>query len=500
MNFTTFRNIIAGNRRGSDVTTSGTNPLNQAPLWPAPVATASDVEDAVHAAKEAFPQWSQTSYKQRTDLLERFADLYLSHASDFCQLLATECGRSAEKAAIEVYFSAQWLRYPSKYQLPEENIEDSEKTAIVTHEPLGVVAAICPWNFPLMLAIGKIAPALATGNCVVLKPSPFTPYTSLKLVELAQQVFPPSVLQVLHGDNDLGPLLVKHPDICKISFTGSTATGKQILKDGADTMKRITLETAGNNASVVLPDVDLKAIIPQIAGGLWFNAGQVCAATRRLYIHQDIFDEAVAQLEEATAEAAKDLVSGIGPIQNQVQYDKIKQTLVDARLAGCTLLSSGRTEPEEGFFIQPTIVKSPPPEADIVQQENFGTSDTPSMGPSGTMFDDYQDFSSKTNYEMANTVSPGPIVSCIKFSSIDEAVSMANSSNSGLAASVWSRDISAAKRVASSLEAGNVYINGPPRPDPHVPFGGHKQSGLGVEYGLQGLLSFCQTKSTYLYK
>ncbi|KAL6924128.1 hypothetical protein FSST1_001402 [Fusarium sambucinum] len=460
MNFTTFRNIIAGNRRGSDVTTSGTNPLNQAPLWPAPVATASDVEDAVHAAKEAFPQWSQTSYKQRTDLLERFADLYLSHASDFCQLLATECGRSAEKAAIEVYFSAQWLRYPSKYQLPEENIEDSEKTAIVTHEPLGVVAAICPWN-----SIGKIAPALATGNCVVLKPSPFTPYTSLKLVELAQQVFPPSVLQVLHGDNDLGPLLVKHPDICKISFTGSTATGKQILKDGADTMKRITLETAGNNASVVLPDVDLKAIIPQIAGGLWFNAGQVCAATRRLYIHQDIFDEAVAQLEEATAEAAKDLVSGIGPIQNQVQYDKIKQTLVDARQAGCTLLSSGRTEPEEGFFIQPTIVKSPPPEADIVQQENFG-----------------------------------PIVSCIKFSSIDEAVSMANSSNSGLAASVWSRDISAAKRVASSLEAGNVYINGPPRPDPHVPFGGHKQSGLGVEYGLQGLLSFCQTKSTYLYK
>ncbi|PTD10445.1 putative aldehyde dehydrogenase FUS7 [Fusarium culmorum] len=465
MNFTTFSNIIAGSPRGSDTTTSGINPLNQAPLWPASVATANDVEDAVHAAKEAFPSWSQTSRKQRTELLERFADLYLSHASDFCQLLATECGRSAEKAAIEVYFAAQWLRYPAKYELPEERIEDDEKTVIVTHEPLGVVAAICPWNFPLMLAIGKIAPALATGNCVILKPSPFTPYSSLKLVELAQQVFPPSVLQVLHGDNDLGPRLVKHSDIQKISFTGSTATGKQILKDGADTMKRITLETAGNNASIVLPDVDLKTIIPQIAGGLWFNAGQVCAATRRLYIHQDIFDGAVAQLQEVTAEAAKDLVSGVGPIQNQAHYEKLEQALADARQAGCSLISPGRTEPEEGFFIQPTIVVSPPPEAGIVQQENFG-----------------------------------PIVSCIKFSSINEAVSMANSSNSGLAASVWSGDISTARRVASSLEAGNVYINGPPRPDPHVPFGGHKQSGLGVEYGLQGLLSYCQTKSTYLYK
>ncbi|RGP73968.1 fusarin c cluster-oxidoreductase [Fusarium sporotrichioides] len=500
MDFTTFSNIIAGNPRGSGITTSGTNPLNRTPLWPAPVATAVDVQDAVRVAKEAFPKWSQTPYKQRTDLLERFADLYISHASDFCQLLAQECGRSVEKAAIEVYFAAQWLRYPSKYQLPEEKIEDDEKTAIVTHEPLGVVAAICPWNFPLMLAIGKIAPALATGNCVILKPSPFSPYSSLKLVELAQQVFPPSVLQVLHGDNDLGPLLVKHRDIRKISFTGSTATGKQILTDGADTMKRITLETAGNNASIILPDVDLKAIIPQIAGGLWFNAGQVCAATRRLYLHQDIFDEAVAQLEEATAEAANDLVSGVGPIQNQAQYEKLKQALVDASQAGCTLLSPGRTEPEEGFFIQPTIVKSPPPEADIVQQENFGTSDTPLMGPSGIVLDGYQYLSAKTNYEVADTISSGPIVSCIKFSSVDEAVSMANSSNSGLAASVWSKDTSAARRVASSLEAGNVYINGPPRPDPHVPFGGHKQSGLGVEYGLQGLLSFCQTKSTYLYK
>ncbi|KAM5359531.1 hypothetical protein ACJZ2D_014387 [Fusarium nematophilum] len=411
MNFTIFNNIIAGKSRGSEITTSGTNPLNRDPLWPVPAATANDVEDCVG------------------------------------------------NAAIEVYFAAQWLRYPSKYELPEEKVEDDAKVSITTHESLGVVAAICPWN------------------------SPFTPYSSLKLVELAQQVLPPSVLQVPHGGNDLGPLLVKHPQIQKISFTGSTATGKQILGDGAESMKRITLETAGNNAAIVLPDLEIKAIIPQIAGGLWFNAGQVCIATRRLYIHQDIFDEVVAQLAEATAETAKDLVSGVGPIQNEMQFEKLRRALADASQAGHQLLSSGQAEVGEGFFIRPTIVKNPPPEANIVQQENFAIVSPGKMAHTHLL-----------------TSPQGPIVSCIKFSSLDEAVALANGSESGLAASVWSRDILAARRVAASLEVGNVYINGPPQPDPRVPFGGHKQSGLGVEYGLQGLLSFCQTKSLYLYK
>ncbi|RKL39900.1 hypothetical protein BFJ72_g6629 [Fusarium proliferatum] len=440
MNFDTFYNIITGQPRSARETTSGVNPLDRSSLWPAPVATANDVEEAVRSAQEAFPAWSEKTYKQRTELLENFADLYLVHANEFCQLIATECGRT--------------------YEVPEEVTEDDKKTSIVTHEPLGVVAAICPWNFPLMLALGKIAPALATGNCVILKPSPFTPYSSLKLVELAQQVFPPSVLQVLHGHDDLGPMLVKHSRIQKITFTGSTTTGKQILRDAAETMKKVTLETAGNNASIILPDVNIKAVIPQLAGGLWFNAGQVCIATRRMYIHQDIFDEAVAQL----AEASKDLASGMEPIQNEMQLVRLKRALLDANAAGYELLSLGKTEAAEGFFIQPTILKNPPPDADVVQQENFG-----------------------------------PIVSCIKFSSLDEAISLANNSDTGLAASVWSSDVSAARRVAAKLEAGNVYINGPPQPDPYVPFGGHKQSGLGVEYGLPGLLSFCQTKSTHQF-
>ncbi|KAM6529867.1 putative aldehyde dehydrogenase luc3 [Fusarium falciforme] len=442
MDFTTFHNIIGGKPRASDNSHSGVDPLTRTPLWPVPTASPQDVDDAVEAAQRALPAWSKMSYDDRTGLLEKFADLYLSRAGDFCQLLASECGRTVENAAIEVYWAAQWIRYPSSYKLPEEQIEDDAKTAIVTYEPLGVVAAICPWNFPLMLAIGKIAPALATGNCVILKPSPFTPYTSLKLVELAQEVFPPSVIQVLSGGNDLGPALVKHPGIQKISFTGSTATGKQILKDGADTMKRITLETAGNNPAIILPDINVTATVPHISGGLWFNAGQVCIAPRRLYIHADIFDAFVDALVETTKEATKEM-SKIGPVQNELQFRKLVKTLDDAKSAGHDMATGG---------------------------------------------------------PLAESETGGPIVTCVRFSNADEAVHMANAGESGLAASIWTTDSTAAKALASRLDVGSVYINGPPQPDPRVPFGGHKQSGLGVEYGLQGLLSFCQTKAVYLYK
>ncbi|KAL2678832.1 hypothetical protein Neosp_009584 [[Neocosmospora] mangrovei] len=437
MDFSKFHNIVGGKPRGNDNSHSGVDPLTRTPLWPVPTASPQDVDDAVEAAQRALPAWSQTSYDERTGLLEKFADLYLSRAGEF-----------------------------SSYKLPEEQIEDDTKTAIVTYEPLGVVAAICPWNFPLMLAIGKIAPALATGNCVILKPSPFTPYTSLKLVELAQEVFPPSVMQVLSGGNNLGPALVRHPGIQKISFTGSTATGKQILKDGADTMKRITLETAGNNPAIILPDINVTTTIPHISGGLWFNAGQVCIAPRRLYIHADIFDAFVDALVETTKEATKEMTK-IGPVQNELQFRKLVKALDDAKSAGHDMATGGPLAESEtgGFFLRPTIIKDASPESNIVSGEHFG-----------------------------------PIVTCVRFSDADEAVRLANAGESGLAASIWTTDSTAAKALASRLDVGSVYINGPPQPDPRVPFGGHKQSGLGVEYGLQGLLSFCQTKAVYLYK
>ncbi|KAM4057564.1 aldehyde dehydrogenase family protein [Hirsutella rhossiliensis] len=464
MDWVNFHNTIGGKPRGAKTGRHGTNPLNQQPLWDVPVATEGDVDDCVAAARKAFPAWSRRPYEERTELLDRFADLYLSHAAEFSRLLADECGRTVENAAIEVCWAAQWLRYPSKYRIPQDRIEDESKVVSITREPLGVVAAICPWN-----SIGKISPALATGNCVILKPSPFTPYTSLKLVELAQQVFPPSVLQALSGDNDLGPLLVRHPGVDKISFTGSSATGKQILKAGADQMKRITLETAGNNAAVILPDVDVEIVCPRIAGALWFNAGQVCIAPRRLYIHEERFDEFVEKLAGATADLSRDMAARIGPVQNRVQVEKLVESLHGAADMGAHDFVLGGPgalrSTEEDFFLRPTICKNPPPDSPLLRQENFG-----------------------------------PIVCCVPFSTTEEAVRLANDTEGGLAASVWSGDVEAARQIASQLEAGSVFINGPPRPDPCVPFGGHKQSGLGVEYGLEGLLSYCQVKAVYMFK
>ncbi|RDA87844.1 hypothetical protein CP532_2964 [Ophiocordyceps camponoti-leonardi (nom. inval.)] len=461
MNWTEFHNIIAGKPRGAETTRSGISPLTGNPLWPVPIATSGDVDDCVAAAREAQKSWSRQTYESRVLLLERFAELYLDHAADFSKLLAEECGRTVENAAIEVSWAAQWLRYPSSFLLPEERLEDESKVVLVRHEPLGVVAAICPWNFPIMLAIGKIAPALATGNCVILKPSPFTPYTALKLVELAQQVFPPAVLQVLSGDDLLGPKLVRHPGVDKISFTGSSATGKAILKAGADQMKRITLETAGNNAAVILADVNLESVCPRIAAGLWFNAGQVCVAPRRLYVHRDVFDDFVDRLASATADLTRDLAARIGPVQNRQQLRRLVDALDEA--SDHEFVAGGPRVRPDGLFLQPSICVNPPADSRLLREENFG-----------------------------------PIVCCVPFNSVDEAVRLANDVECGLAASVWSADADAAAAVASRLEAGNVFVNGPCRPDPCVPFGGQKQSGLGVEYGLEGLLSYCQTKAIYV--
>ncbi|KAF5135132.1 putative aldehyde dehydrogenase FUS7 [Metarhizium anisopliae] len=424
MDLSAFYNIVAGELRGSENTTT---PRTAASLPACPAAIASDVEDSVAAAQKAFPAWAGESYETRTKLLEKFADLYLSHGQEFCTLLAAETGRTAENAAVEVYWAAQWLRYPSKYKIPEERIEDDTKVTIVTHEPLGLVAAICPWN-----SIGKLAPAVATGNCVILKPSPFAPYTCLKLVELAQQIFPPSVMQVLNGDNNLGSLLVKHPGIVKISFTGSTNTGRQILRDAAPEMKR--------------------------------------------------------ELATVSAEAAREWRSKIGPLQNKPHFEKIRTWLAEAEASGEKFAIGGSVACDEGgMYVHPAIIVNPSPSSRLVQEETFGACNLLLTVSSSAM-------------RSTNTEDSGPVVTCHGYSTVDEAVKAANAVETGLSASVWGKNLGLTARIAKQLDVGNVFINGPPQPDPCVPFGGHKKSGLGVEYGMEGLLSFCQTKSIYMYK
>ncbi|PWY79694.1 aldehyde dehydrogenase [Aspergillus heteromorphus CBS 117.55] len=473
IDFTTFHNIVAGRPRTAPTSYSGTSPITRAKLWDAPVATQQDVDDAVVAAQAAFPGWAATPYAERTRLLGEFADLYLRHAESFVELLMEETGRSRQTAAIEVYWAANWLRYPAQFEIPQKKYEDDEQVIITKYEPLGVVAAICPWNFPLMLAIGKIAPAIATGNCVIVKPSPFTPYTALKLIELAQQVFPPSTMQVLGGDATLGPALVRHPSIQKISFTGSTATGKEVMRGCVETMKRVTLEMAGSNPSLILPDIDIATTAAQIAGGLWFNAGQVCINARRLYIHASIYEEFVAALADTTSAMSRDLEGSVGPVQNAMQFEKIGQALRECRERGYKFAAGGDThdgngggdEDNDGLWIRPVVLDNPPDGAGILVEEVFG-----------------------------------PIIPCKPFHTVDEAITLANGTASGLSAIVWTKDAILAEKIASRLEVGNVFINGAPKPNPAVPFGGHKQSGMGVEYGLEGLLSFCQIKAVHMYK
>ncbi|PYH81011.1 aldehyde dehydrogenase [Aspergillus uvarum CBS 121591] len=465
LDFTTFHNIIAGQPRSSATVHAGVSPLTRAKLWDVPVATAQDVDDAVAAATSAFPRWAAVPYTERTRLLGEFADLYLQHAEEFVELLMAETGRSKPAAAIEVYWAAEWLRYPAKYTLPETTHEDDELVAITKYEPLGVVAAICPWNFPISLAMGKIAPALATGNTIIVKPSPFTPYTTLKLIHLAQQIFPAGILQALSGDDTLGPALVHHPHIHKISFTGSTATGQEIMRGCADTMKRFTLETGGNNVGIVFGDVDIAATAAKIAGGLWFNAGQVCINARRLYVHSSVYAEFVRELGRVTGVMAGDMTV-VGPVQNAMQYQRIQAVLRECKDLGLRFVVGGEGEGrEEGLFVRPVVLDNPPDEVGILKEEIFG-----------------------------------PIISCKPFDAVEEVVRVANESTTGLSAIVWTADAELAQRVSAQLDVGNVFVNGPPKPNAYVPFGGHKLSGVGVEYGLEGLLGFCQVKSVHVYK
>jgi len=325
--------------------------------------------------------------------------------------------------------------------------------------PLGIVAAICPWNYPLGQATMKFLPGLAAGNTVIVKPSPFAPYSALKLVEIAQQVLPPGVLQVLNGDDKLGPWLVNHPDVNKISFAGSTATGKRIMESAAKTLKRVTLELGGNDACIVCADADIKKVAPEVVTGAFFNTGQVCAGTKRIYIHQDIYP----QFLEAMAAFAKTLKVGdasedgvfMGPLQNEMQYTKVKGLYEDAKANGYKTLVSETAPKSKGYFCEPTIVDAPPNNARVVTEEQFG-----------------------------------PIVPTMPWTDEADVIERVNNSPMGLGASVWSKDVDHARRIAEQLEVGSVYINSFEKVSIKVPFGGHKESGIGFECGPSALVGY----------
>ena len=345
--------------------------------------------------------------------------------------------------------------------LEDEINEDSDERLSRTRRvPVGVVAGIVPWNFPVMMAVQKIAPAILSGCTIVLKPSPFTPLTTLRLAELIKDVVPAGVVNIITGEDTLGPLMTSHPDIDKITFTGSTATGKKIMEGASKDLKRITLELGGNDASIVLPDADVEKVAEQLFWSSFTNAGQICVAAKRIYIHEDIYDE----LSTAIAAYAKNVKVGdgsqqgtaVGPIQNKKQYERVLELIKDAKDHGYKFLVGGDHDPEiPGYYVPITILDNPPEDARIVAEEQFG-----------------------------------PVMPLMKFSTTDEVIARANASEYGLAGAVWTADTDEGVRIAEQLETGTVWVNEFLHLSPFAPFGGHKQSGFGAEYGKEGLLEF----------
>lgn len=342
------------------------------------------------------------------------------------------------------------------------------------YRPVGVCAGIVPWNFPLTLSWGKIVPAIITGCTIIVKPSPYTPYTALKSIELAQEVFPPGVIQVIGGDDKLGPMLTSHPGIEKVSFTGSIATGKKIMAACASTLKRVTLELGGNDAAIVLPDVDIAKTAPEVAMGGWQNSGQVCVATKRIYIHADIYQPFLKAMVDFTKSlkmgASDDDGVMLGPVQNAMQFEKVQTFFADAKENGYTFAhgsgeSGGTTEGKKGYFINPAIIDNPPSNSRIIQEEPFG-----------------------------------PILPCQPWSDEAEVIARANDSRAGLGACVYGKDVEACQRIGEQLEAGSVFINSFEKPVPQAFFGGWKESGIGGEWGPKGLMAYCNAVVLHTYK
>jgi acyl-CoA reductase-like NAD-dependent aldehyde dehydrogenase len=380
---------------------------------------------------------------------------------DISRIMTMEQGKPLPEAQGELAWTEGYLRHYATLDLPDRVIQDDENGYIaVRHKPLGVVVGIIAWNFPLLVACWKIGPAVLAGNTIVLKPAPTTPVTALALGAICKDIFPAGVVNIITDANDLGPQLTSHPDVAKVGFTGSTATGKAIAASSASTLKRITLELGGNDPAIVLADVDVKKTAEAIFANAFLNCGQVCLAVKRAYVHQDIYDamcEELARLaEEAVVGDGLEQGTRIGPIQNKAQFEKVKGFLETAKRDG-KVIAGGEVIERGGYFIRPTIVRDVSDGDRIVDEEQFG-----------------------------------PILPVIAFSDIDDVLARANASEYGLGGSVWSQDVEQAAALADRVQSGQVWVNQHIAIGPHIPMAGFKNSGLGVEQSVEGLVEYTQ--------
>jgi acyl-CoA reductase-like NAD-dependent aldehyde dehydrogenase len=459
-----YQMLIGGKMVDGDLKMDVINPATEQVIARCPRASLAQLDDAVAAARAAFPAWSAMSMDGRRAALAKAADTIEANASEIARILTQEQGKPLAAALEETYGAAAFFRFFASMDLPAEVLADDDTRRVeVRYRPLGVVGAIVPWNYPLILAAFKIPPALLAGNTIVVKPAGTTPLATLHIARLLAPVFPAGVLNVIADANDLGAEMTRHAGIDKISFTGSTATGAKVMAGAAATLKRVTLELGGNDAAIVLDDVDVKAVAPKLFASAFTNSGQVCIAVKRLYVPDGLYDALCAELA-ALADAAVvgnglDEGTQFGPLQNRMQFERVKELLDDARQHGKVIAGGQVAGPGRGFFIRPTIVRDISDGSRLVDEEQFG-----------------------------------PVLPVIRYGTVDEAIARANASPYGLGGSVWSASPERAHAVAERMESGTVWVNKHLDLTPDVPFAGCRQSGVGTELGVDGLREFTQRR------
>ncbi len=451
---------IAGAARSGSSSLPVINPAAGVPFVEVPAAAAAQLDDAVAAATLAGVSWRRTPLAERQEQVRRLATVVRDNISELATLLTLEQGKPLARATGEIQSGLAYVEAFAAMELPVEVIRDDASERIEARRvPIGVVAAITPWNYPLMLALWKIGPALVAGNTVIVKPSPYTPVATLRLGELAQEVLPPGILQVLAGDDSLGRMLTEHADVGKISFTGSVPTGKAIMASAAGTLKRLTLELGGNDPGIVLDDADPQSIAEDLYWGALSNCGQVCAGLKRMYVPAG----RAAEYAEALATVAAKVRVGdgldpgtdMGPVQNAPQLDRVRSLLADAEARGAEVFFRGQAPDGPGYWHPVTLVRHAGEDTPLVAEEQFG-----------------------------------PVLPLLTYDTVADAVARANASPFALGASVWSADEDRATAVAETLEAGTVWVNQHPMLSPSTPFGGLKQSGIGVESSPHGLAAY----------
>jgi acyl-CoA reductase-like NAD-dependent aldehyde dehydrogenase len=456
-----FYLIIGGEKITAEKTFDVINPATELVFAHAPDCSRAQLDLAVNEANQAFKSWKMDEAARRNALSE-CADVLRSSAEELAEIFTQEQGKTIKQSKGELDWAAWWIDEILSLEIPVDLVlEDDTERHEVHRRPLGVIGAISPWNYPIVLSISKIAPALLVGNTMVLKPSPYTPLTTLRMGELFSEVLPPGVLNIISGGDELGTWMTSHPGIDRLSFTGSVATGKKVAHSTASNLKRVTLELGGNDAAIVLPDIDPKQVASDIFNGAFNQNGQACIAIKRLYVHEDIYNEMVDELRKL----AEKVVLGdgldpgveIGPINNLMQLERVIELTEDAKKHGAEIVTGGKRLDRPGYFFPPTIVTNISDGVRLVDEEQFG-----------------------------------PVLPVFPFTNVNEVIERANATDFGLGGSIWTKDLERGIELAAHLECGSAGVNLHTGFHPKIPFGGAKQSGQGIQNGILGLDELCQ--------